>query len=81
MAGNCYICDDVTNDTCSNCNKPFCSSCSGVGMGVSEASDTCKKCTQRLYKTRCTKCGNRFKSQEELEAHFEKHPVHKTQYD
>ena len=81
MTGNCYICDDLTNDICSNCNKPFCSSCSGVSMGVAEAIDTCKKCSQRLYVVRCTKCGNRFKSKDDLEKHFGLHPVHRTQYD
>ncbi len=81
MAGNCHICDNLTNDICSNCKKPFCSTCSGAGMGVAEVTDLCKKCIQRLYIVRCTKCGNRFRSKDDLEEHFQKHPVHRTQFD
>ena len=78
---DCYICGSPAQGTCSNCNRPFCSSHSGVGAGVSEADTLCKKCTLRLYDVRCTKCGNRFKSKEELEEHWQKHPVHRNRLD
>ena len=65
---------------CDNCEKNFCPSCSGAAAGV-EDSPYCKKCTLRLYDIRCKKCGNRFRSKEDLEKHFLKHPVHRTQFD
>ncbi|NHI94559.1 MAG: hypothetical protein EAX96_18860 [Candidatus Lokiarchaeota archaeon] len=79
---NCWICDTTTNQMCGNCNRPYCSNCSSRGMGApEEAANLCKKCVQRVYQVRCTKCGNRFKTKDELEKHFEKHPVHRTQFD
>ncbi|MHA1301737.1 MAG: hypothetical protein ACTSO9_20140 [Candidatus Helarchaeota archaeon] len=77
----CEICGAKTTVVeCERCKKKFCVSCSGAAAGV-EDSPYCKKCTLRVYRVRCKKCGNRFKSQDDLEKHFLKHPVHRTQFD
>lgn len=65
---------------CENCGKNFCNSCSGAAIGVEESS-FCKKCTLKIYTFRCRKCGKRFKAKGDLEKHFLKHPIHKTQFD
>ncbi|MHA1144680.1 MAG: hypothetical protein ACTSRW_08080 [Candidatus Helarchaeota archaeon] len=81
MMEPCYICNSKTDLICENCERPFCDSCSGITAGVKDAGAYCKKCTLRLFTVRCTKCGNRFKSKDDLEEHFRKHPVHRTQFD
>ncbi|MHA1377577.1 MAG: hypothetical protein ACTSRG_04240 [Candidatus Helarchaeota archaeon] len=77
----CDICgSNASVVRCEKCGKNFCASCSGAAVGVEE-SPYCKKCTLKVYRVRCKKCGKRFQSQEELEKHFLKHPLHKTQFD
>ena len=75
----CDICgSDAAVTQCEKCMKNFCAACSGAAAGVEE-SELCKKCTLKTYRIRCKKCGNRFKTDDDLEKHYLKHPVHRTQ--
>ena len=73
----CYICNAMTEKICENCKRPFCDSYSGVTVGAKDAAMYCKKCALRLFDVICKKCGSRFKTRDELEEHYKKHPIHR----